>query len=367
MRAADIVTQLRLLLPQRTPEFTTNIPILSLTRSGTTMTAQCQKAHEMVAGDAVVIVGAVTQISIDSLTRSGVIGQLEITTGGSGVHDLTDKIATEITISGATESEFNGTFTRLEIPNRKTVTFTMANSGATVATGSPVLENGESPLRQYDSVYSVLETPTTASFTFTQSKTDLEDPIGTIIARTKPRISAGIDPNRLAAAYTKEESGELWLFVVLGRSESSKNRQILSDAQDNIPRGTNYRQQILQPFTIYTFSTVTDEIAATEARDLAADLFRPICRSLLGKAFDSGFFVGAQGPVHFVTHDVFDYDGSVYVHSYDFEQVADLTFDDTIGPDEDVAFRNIDYTIDPNLGGTTVLTGSIDLDETPVS
>ncbi len=370
MRGSDIVTQLALLLPQLTDEFTNEISVNTLVRSGTVVTANCDEEHGLSPGDAVVIVGSVVPIPISSLTRSGTTGTLVTTTDHDRTLNLGSTVATnldtDVEISGAVEAEFNGTFPIIQVTNRRGITFTMPDSGATDATGSPVLENSESQLRDYNSAYSVLEVPSSVSFTFTQTVTSLPNPIGTIVARSKARVSSGVSITRLVASYTEKAVNELWLFVVLEDAVASKSRSIRSDAVDNLQRGSEFRQQVVQPFTIYIFVPATSFIGGQEARDLAEDLFRPICRSLLFSKFDSGLFVGKQGPVQFVSHGVFDYNTAVYVHAYGFQQVADLVFDDTIGPDLDVAFRDMDLTFDPNLGGTTKLTATIDLDDVPL-
>lgn len=369
MRGADIVTQLALLLPQLTDKFTNEISVNSLVRSGIVVTANCDEEHGLVPGDAVVIVGSVVPIPISSLIRSGTVGTLITTTD----HDRTLRTASAVNtnldenvkISGAVEAEFNGSFPIVQVVSRRKITFTMLDSGATIATGSPILENSESQLRNYNSAFSVLETPSSVSFTFTQSVASLPNPIGTIVARSKARISSGVSITRLVTSYTEKGANELWAFVVLEDTVASKSRSIRSDAVDNLQRGSEFRQQVVQPFTIYLFIPAENFIGGQEARDLAEDLFRPICRSLLFSKFDSGLFVGKQGPVQFVSHGVFDYNTAVYVHAYGFQQVADLVFDDTIGPDLDVAFRDIDLTQDPNLGGITKLTATIDLDDIP--
>ena len=360
MKASEIVTQLKVLLPQLTNLFTDEISIASLTRSGSIITAQCGEIHNLVAGDAVAIVGAVTQITISSLTRSGVVGTLVTATN----HDLSESIATAVTLSGADEAEFRGTFVLISVLNRKTVSFVMVDSGPTTASGSPVLEGAESPLRDYNSTYPVLDTPTTTSFTFTESSTGLLDPLGTIVARVKPRISAGISIERCRDAYTEENPGSYWIFVVLGPVDASKNRKIGSDSLDNQNRGNEFRQQIIQPFSIFVFVPVTGEVAAREARDDQEDLFPLICRSVLFSQFESGLAVGKQGYAQFVSHEIFDYNTAVYIHAFTYQQTVDLIFGDTTGFALDVAFRNIDLTVTPLLGGADELTQSaIDLDE----
>jgi hypothetical protein len=365
VKLSSVVTQLSLLLPQLTDKLTTDVPITSLTRSGTTMTAQCGKAHGLTPGKAVAIVGAVETIPLASFTRTGTAGTITTTTD----HDLTTKVASTVTTSGAVEAEFNGTFTVIQFVNRQTITVTMANAGPAAATGSPVLEGAESALRRYDSTYAVLETPTPSSFTFTHAATTLPDPIGTITARVRPRISSGVDLDAITAAYTEQASGTFWLFASLEDVVASKSRHIGSDAVDNHPDGTFYRQQVIQPLSLYLFVPVDDTIAGAQGRDEAEDLFRAICRSVLASKFDSGLFVGSQGAIQFVSHGMVGYNGAVYVHQFSFQQVVDLYFEDTVGPDLDVAFRDLNFTQFPDLDGGTGLanlTAMLDLDDTPL-
>lgn len=365
MRASDVVVQLALSLPQLTDKLTDDIVVNSIVRSGSVMTANCDAAHGLEPGDRVAIVGAVEPIPISSLTRSGTTGTLVTSTD----HDLTEPVASTVTISGATESEFNGTFTRTSILNRSTIIFEMADAGPTTATGSPVLEGAESALRQYDSSYAVLEAPSKVAFTFAHAATTLPDPIGTIVARAKARVSASATIERALAAYTKQAIDKLWAFVVIEDVVASKNRAIGSDALENLQPGHEFRQQLIQPFTVYTVTPTADQLSGMVARDQAEDLFRSICQSLLGHRFDSGLQVAAtQGTVAFVSHGTFAYNTSIYVHAYSFQQVVDLVFEDTVGPALDVAFRDIALTMTPDLPGAQglgTMTAAIDLDESP--
>ena len=363
MRSSDVITQLSVLLPQLTDKFTDDVNIFSITRSGTEMTAQCADKHDVEVGDAVAIVNAEMHLAA-AVTRSGAIGTLVTTL----VHDFTKKIAKTVTLSGAAEAEFIGTFTTIDIVDRNTITFVMVDSGPTTATGSPVLENSESSLRQYNTTYKVTSTPDDAKFTFNHSVSGLADPTGSILARVKPRISGAVEIPRAIAAYTQQKINKYWMFVVIDDVSASKGRAINSDAIDNIQRGNEYRQQFIQPFSIYVFIPVVEEIAARQARDIADDLFQSICKSLVFSKFDSGIFVGKQGPVQFVGHGLHQYSTSLYIHQYSFQQIVDLTFDDTVGFDLDVAFRDIDFTINPHFDLDVVpetgesMTATIDLD-----
>ena len=362
MKASEVVTQMILLLPQLTDKLTNDVSVNSLTRSGSVITAACDEPHLLKPGNAVSIVGAITPITISDLKRSGVVG----TAVTAADHDVTSKNAQpNVTLSGSATSEFNGTFPFLDAPDSRTIRFTMADSGPTI--GNPtnsILEDGESILRRYNTTYAVLETPTPTTFTFLQANTTIPNPVGTIVARTKPRVGQGVDPDRLVSLYTEKKVNELWAFVVLEDVAASKSRDIRSDAIDGLQRGSFYRQQVIQPFTIYLFVPVTRSISGMDGRDHAEDLFRDICRSVLFGQFSSGLAVGKQGPVQFVSHGTFRYDTAVYVHAFNFQQTVDLGFDDTVGPDVDVAFRCIDMKLTPDLGGIQFLQSSaINLNE----
>lgn len=365
MRAADVVAQLAVLLPQKSALFTTNTDVLSVTRSGAIVTVQCANDHGLDVGKAVALAGAITQMTISTLTRSGVEGTLVT----AADQDLTNRTSPTITISGATEAEFNGTFTLVNVDNRQTIRFTMADSGAVTATGSPVLEDGESALRQYNGTYQVETVPSPSSFTVTQPDTTLLDPIGTITARGKPRISSGVNAIRMVQGYTEQKNRDYWIFVGLEDVNSSKSRSIRSDAQDNLTAGDNFRQQVIQAFTIYVFIPAQDDLSHADARDEAEDLFQPLCQSVLASKFDSGLQVSELGAVMFVRHGTFATDTAVYVHAYEFQQVVDLYEGDTVGPDLDVAFRNLSFSSDPDIPGssnTTALTAALDLDDVPL-
>jgi len=365
MKSNDIVQHLALKLPELTDKFTTNLSVISITRSGTTVTAQTSAAHNLAVGAQVNIQGAKTPLTVASLTRAGTVGTL-VTDNN---HDLTEGYSTRVELTGAAEAEFVGTFTILTVSNRKTVTFTMVDAGPTVATGSPLLLNGSSAYQSYNGLYAVTTTPASDTFTYEIANSTIYTPAaGTITARMKPRISAAVDPRRLVEAYTKQnDAADLWAFVVIGDVSASKSREIQSDATANIQRSNTFRQQCVFPFSVFVFFPTSHQIHARQARDDAEDLFPLLCQSLLFKKFDSYLYRGAQNPVVFVDHGFFAYNKAHYVHVFNFETVADLTFNDTIGYDVDVAFRDIDTNI--NLGhgtGVEVLTANINLDDVPL-
>jgi hypothetical protein len=381
MKASEVATQLALALPQLTDQVTNEIPVASVSRSGTLLTVLCNKSHGLAAGDLVALAGAEHQHTITSLTRTDpATGDAEGTLVTDLAHDLVFRPAgqrdtvsqnpTTIEIRGAADSEYNGTFDIVAVDNRKTIRFTMPDAGPLSTTGG-VLIDAESDLRDYNQSYQVLGTPNVSTFTVAHSESTMLDPLGTIVARTKPRIGHAVTIERAIEAYTKQTG--VWLFVVLEDVFASKSRAIRSDATDNLGFSNEYRQQLIQPFTIYAFVPVRDSRSGSTGRDEAEDIFRPICRSILMKQFDSGLATGAtQGAAQFVSHGTFRYDTATYIHAFSFQQVVDLIFEDTVGPAEDVAFRNIDLTIFPDFdldadtGVSFLRNSAIDLDDIPL-
>ncbi len=357
MKLINIVSQLMAALPVNTDKFTDSVDVISLVRAGTTITVSCSGAHNLKIGKPATILGAQTPIVISSLSRAGFVGTLVVAS-----HDLTyaenNSQGSEIQISGAVESEFNGTFETISVESKTNITFIMLDAGPTVATGSPKLLNGFNYREDYNGTYAVTSVPSPSVFTYEHPYAGSVDPVGSIEARVSPRISAGSDIQRLQAAYTAQQQSKLWMFVTLGTVVASKSRAVNADFVDNLNEGHEYRQQLVQPFSVYLFIPASDDIAGRKARDTAEELFSPLCRSILGARFDSELAQGLpQGMVHFIDHDVLVYDSAIYVHEFQFAQIVDLTFEDTIGAPVDLRMTGFSLAMYPDF----------DLEGTPTS
>ncbi len=342
MRASDIISQLAVVLPKLVDDFTTNLDVTSLTRTGTTVTVTTGVDHGLSINKLVNIVGAKTPIVIEAIYRVGIVGTLTTVTD----HDMTQGVLTEVEIEGATESELNGTFTIISIPNRTTIKYQIDDSGAIAATGTPLLINGSNVFKSYNGLQQVTAVPTTTTFTYDISDSTLFTPAsGTIVAKKQPRISSSVTVERSIDGYTKQLPDNAWLFVVMGDGLAQKNRRIDVDSTDNLQRANFFNQRITQTFSLYLFLPASNEIAGRAARDRAEELLQPICQSILFKKVDS-LLSGDDNPVQFNEHGFQDYNTAFYIHRYTFESTLQMSFEDTVGFDDDVAFRDIDLTID---------------------
>lgn len=362
MRASDIVNQLAVLLPALVDDFTNQLSVVSLTRSGTTVTVTTSAAHGLTIGRQANITGAQTPIIISSLTRVGIVGTLVT----SADHDITENAGFDVQIDGATESEFNGAFELLNVPNRRTITFKIADSGATIATGSPLLLNGANTFQSYNGLREVTATPTTTTFEYDVTDSTLFTPAaGTIVAKTSPRITASVSFERILSFYAKQDIDDAYLIVVLGDAIANKNRNIDTDATDNIQRGHYFNQKLIQGVSLFLIIPTSAQIAARKARDRAEELLSPICQSILSAKFPS-LVENSNNPLMLSSHGFQDYNGAVYVHQYTFEATLQLGPSDIFEPTDDVAFRNIDMTMGLDVGTETFDT-LIDLDDEPLT
>ena len=360
MRASDIADQIAVVLPQLVDDFTDSITVSSLTRSGTIATVNTTSAHGLTVGKQVNITGAKTPIVISSLTRSGIIGAIVTASD----HDLTESEGATVEITGATESEFNGTFTIISVQNRRNITFQMPDAGAVTATGSPLLLNGASVFQSYNGLKQVVGVPSATSFEFDVADSLFTPAAGTIVAKTSPRIGTAVSFDRLIDAYTSQPQDSAWLFVVLGDSVASKNRSIDTDSTDNIQPGQFFNQRLIQTVNLYVFIPTKNEISGAKARDRCEELLSPICRSVLTAKFPS-LVENDNNPLMLSGHGFEAYNTAFYVHSYTFEATMQLGASDVYAPGDDVAFRDIGLTMGSDIGSGTFNT-DIDLDDDPL-
>jgi len=349
LRASDIVNQLAVYLPTFSDDFTTQISVTSLTRSGTTVTAITAAAHGLAVDGQANINGAETPIAVTSITRTGIMAEMVT----SADHDITENAGFDVQISGATEAEFNGTFELLTVPNRRTIRFLVDDSGPTSATGSPLLLNGSNVFQTYNGLRNITAVPTVTSFQYEVSDATLFTPAtGTIVAKTSPRISAAVDFEIVLAAYTAQKVGDAWLFVVIGDSVADKNRNIDTDSTDNIQRGNYFNQRLIEGVQFFVLLPASSEIAARLVGDRCRELLKPICNSVLGHRFPS-LVENTNNPLMLTGAGPQAYNGAVYAHQYSFEATLQLGPSDTFNPQDDVAFRDIDLTMGLDVGTET--------------
>lgn len=358
MKAEFIVNQLKTALPLLTDYFNDVLNVTSMTRVGSTVTVITATAHGLTTGDIVSITGATTPVQISSITRVGTIATATTVDN----HDLTEGWQSEVLIEGADQEQYNGLNSLLSVPNRRTFTFEVLGSPATPATGTMYLYD-DYFFRGYNGRYAVTVINAT-TFTYETTKTPLSPAQGTIKVKKNPRVSSAVNIERMLESYTAQADNKLWAFVELQDVLASKDRYIRNDASATMHGGNAWRQRLITPFSVYIFTPTTNSLSASSARDLMQDISVYLFRSLLGFKFPTGYAEETWAQVTFVSHGFYEYTPAFYVHRFNFETVLDLIYEDTVGPNLNVAFRDIhlDFLKNSNV----IMTSDINLDVEPV-
>ena len=364
MKSKDIIRQLQAVLPKVTDLFSETLSITTLTRSGTTVKATTSGDHSLTTGAGLTITGAQSPITISSLTfLNGVATAIT-----AANHDLTEEfqngIGTDtplVTVSGATESEYNGANPLLTVPNRTKFTYTVTGTPTTPATGTPTL------LEQFNTGYNgrhVVTVTGATTFTYEITQTPDSPAQGTIEAHTLIRVTGAVTVEAAQAAYTAKNDNKLWGFVVLGDVVTSKDRHTLSDATGLSANGTEYRQRLLMPFSVFVIVPTVNEIAGSTARDQMEDVRTYLYKSLLRVEFETELQSITRYGVIPERDFFFTYDSATYIHGFDFSTQTDVVYGDTVDPGNSVAFRDIELQYLDDLD-TVELTANVNLDEEP--
>ncbi len=363
IKAETIIAQLQGILPAQTDLFTEDdISVSSLSRSGTTVTGVTAVPHGLTTGRPIAVKDALSPISITSITRVGTTATVTTDTD----HDFTENFDMVTEISGAGESEYNGTFPIATVPNRRTFTYTLSGSPATPATGTIFSLNNLST--GYNGRHTVtLVDPTTYTYEITETPDSPAQ--GTMIMRAGLRISGAVSTEQAIAAYSKKGEDELWGFVVLGNVFVSKNRNNPTDLTSTVAAGTDFYQMIGCPFSIVVITPTTASFSGREARDQMEDVAVALFKSLMGFAPATGLTSEKQYQIVFTGHQFVGFNGAYYVHEFNFETSIQLTPDDIVDPDFSVAFRDISLDfLNPNEtdGDDIIMEAEINLDDTEV-
>lgn len=362
MKARDIEKRLEERVPILTDRFTREDSIVSITPAGLVATATTSVDHGLSIGKTVFIAGAFAPVAITSIDRVDEIATAVTTTD----HDLTEGHFTEVELSGATESEFNGTFPLLTVPNRRTFTFTVADAGPTSGTGAMMLD-GPGTAVGYNGKVTVATVPTTTTFTYALPSALTEAATGPNMRVIKGiRIHSAISLQRATHVFEKSDiSGDdLSAFVVLGATTASRDRRTLNDGVSSAQVGGDNKQQLLQALNVLVFQKVVDKTSGATPRDEMEDIARILIAVLVGFVPPSDFSTQTQEALRFVNHDIFEYTTATYSHLFEFQLREAIENEDLEITPENVAFRDILLTFTTDQGDQELI-ATIDLDAEP--
>lgn len=360
MKIADVVNQLRGVLPKYTDYFSNVLTVSSITAAGGVATIVTASAHGLTSGANIVLTDVVTRTAINGVSQSG----LSFTFTTASAHDLTLGWPAHefVTLDGFTDAGWNGEFYLTAVSNRQTFTVRSTNSLPTL--------NGNEVLKEIriDGVNGRYSVTVVDPVTITISGAFIDGIYEGGTVSTAQRISGAVNELRAYEQYTEQGLNELWMFVVMADANVSKDRSTYSDATATKPGGNDMRLRLIDGFSLIIIADTTTDIMATDALDICRhELLLPILKSVNGIRFTSGLTYTGDFRTVLTGHSIAEYDRSVLVYRYDFETVMDLTNNDTVEAGDTRAFLDADYT--HYIGGDdtqplTIL--PMDMDEVPL-
>lgn len=381
MKAADVVIQLKTILPTFTDLFTQNISISSLSKSGDTITAVTSVEHGFANDDIVNIQGALTPFDVTNLTSDG---NGIATAETLQVHDFTQGYPAVALMINANQAEYNGQIISnkrinyrqplersyaadrelLSVPNRKKITYAITGTPITPATGSNIriIQNFKSG---YNGLHQItVVDPTT--FTYQETKNIGSPAEGdSIIAKGAARISSVINFDRLLKSYTKHPPTQAWAFVVINSHRASRDTYTLSDLTiENLP-AFDYKQIIDQQFSIFIVLPSKADVGGGNLADfLSQEMNKYLIKSIVGIKFNSILSNDAQYLCSYEGNVPFLYTTAFMIHEYQFSQAYYLTVEDEADKDTSVAFRDLELKFNSDAG--ELMDTNVNLDDNPL-
>jgi hypothetical protein len=156
---------------------------------------------------------------------------------------------------------------------------------------------------------------------------------------TRPRIAMVADQPRAEALYTKQNSNDAYLFLILADRVPSKSR-LNDDDLISLPGSGEKQLSIRQPFSTLVILPTNNDLGAVEAKDFAYDDLFAILSTCLYGWRETGYAGDGQA----------SYNTSYYAHIYDWETRALINYTDGYQNTETVALRDQGFTQTPYLG-----------------
>lgn len=339
MKASQAIEQLYATLPFLTNEFSEKVTITDITFSGTTATVTTESSHGLEVEDTCTILDLYAPLDITSITR--VADKLTVVTSSN--HDITEGFQESVTLSGSNESEFNGTFGVIGVDSSAEIILSTVDSGATVATGSPILEQktgfSYNGVVGYKTVTSVANLNT---FTYTMQSSLSGSISGSGSVAVGFRITGAVSFESALDMYTANPDDKYWAFVVSGSNTASKDRGNNSDAIYVYNANTGFRQELNQSFSVFVFATASSEVDAYPIKDTMQEIGVSLTKSLVGAKLDNGYGVQDYYGTVFDTHLTHFYNKGMYAHNFIFQTTTQVVNDDIFAESNDVAFNSAD-------------------------
>jgi hypothetical protein len=355
-----ILNHLQKYFPRVTDLFSNNIVVLGEIVTGTPQILRITEAtHGLSVGTDVSLINARIDNKITAVQQfiDGDEKVLRFTTENG--HDLTLNYSAPIQLSGFTDAGLNNTFNLVDVPNR--TTFEIAYDTLPTLTGGEVLrEFWEVGINGIFKVARVIN-PSTYEIDLDNSPTF---PLGVLPSLERVgelRMSVAIDAERVRASYTKSPADKLWLYVIMGDSTASKDRNTKTDATQNLTSQNTSRILMINTFSIMVvFPTENQTLGGAAVQMAWETILQYMIAVMAGVQFDD--FEEYSSLSTLIDHGSSLYNNAFYAHSYTFEYNYQYTQEETFLTKfiESRAFRNDSISLTESSEDS-----DIDLDNEP--
>jgi len=328
MRIPDIEQHLRENLPVAYPSFSGDFKAgTSASVSSNVMTVV--SAQDLPAiNDDVIITGLTYQNTINSVTMNLSATSQSAIIDVAEVHEFTEGFNTEVTITGATEPEWNDTFNIISVPSRYQIEIECSNAITGEPTGSPLVN--ELDLPRYNSRFTV-----TAVNSVDFEVSTVNAPDGSLIGTPSyinvndVCVSSDVDLARIFDAYTVQPIDKLWLFVIAGATTSSRDRSNDTDFERTFQEGDSRIIHTQENISIFAIFPAQDKVSAVQGQDIARNDLRNAILSLLVGYIPDSSLTSKMNMMYYIADGIETYNSSYYIHRYDFACNVNITNCDT--------------------------------------
>lgn len=347
MTGVDIANQLKARLPSIINDFTDQISITSLSRSGNTITAVTDGNHLLNDNNTPTIAGAKEPIAITSLTRDGstVTAVCAVKHKLPNPANLKAEDIPTLEIAGTTPVEYSGNFLLVSTPDYFTFTYKITDTPATPATTEGFLLITGNFLYNGQKLVTVVNATT---FTYQSITTNLQTPAqGTIVLHTAARIDWAATLDVAQDHYTGNtvRQTQNWLYIVVGDRTAFKKGTIADDIVSLQDTNPEYRYDTEIPFFLYIFVPTTTGILAGVQADQARDYIQALLKSIGNFILPSNLSEGCLNPVTYLADGTEFYNKAYYVHRFEFASRGVIVNADTVDGLQIVPLLELDADI----------------------
>ena len=326
MRVLELEEQLRCFLPLYTPYFCEPLEVVEYTATTTEATVETATPHLLEVGEPVTLNGVEFINPVVSATQVNGVATIEV----QYPSNYTYPYSNTITLEGATESEYNGTFDIIDTPTRKYFRITVPVATPATATGDIQMIEYNSAV--YNNMFAVTEVVSPTVFKIAVNGNPFTTTTGTCYPYIATRIAGVISIERGIESYTKQENDDFWLFIAANNATASTSLAINTDFVQEYTTGDFYRSTVEEAFSIYVVTPTVDSINPAEIQDYCRnELKLALIKSLVGFHPADLYYNGYQG-VYYQSDEQYEYNTAYYIHKYNFGCTVDITLQDIFVP-----------------------------------